>query len=206
MSRSSVKVKDDSYLIDGKEYIRVTRILDVISKPELYKWIGKHGWDYCEDVKDRRAGFGSRVHKEIRNLLEGKEVWVDDEEMRKSLNLFNAWYSSHSVSPVFLEHTVKSDMFLYGGTVDFIGDFDGKRTIIDWKTSKYVFSHYLLQVAAYLHAFEEQYPDEPRIEQCKVVTIRDGRINSKVLSRDKCLELFDVFVCARKIYKWKYGK
>jgi hypothetical protein len=201
-----MKISDDSYLIDGKEYIRVTRILDVISKPELYKWIGKYGWDYCEGVKDKRAGFGSRVHKEIRNLFEGKEVWVDDEEMRKTMSLFGCWVNSHNISPVYLECTVKSDVHMFGGTVDFIGDFDNRRTLIDWKTSKYVFDHYLLQVSAYMWAFEESFPDEPKIEQCKVVTIRDGKINSKVLSREKALELFEVFKAARLIYRWKYGK
>jgi len=195
---------EDSYIIDGKEYIRVTRVLDVIAKPELYRWIGKYGWDYCEGVKDKRASFGTRVHKEIQNYLTGAEVWVDSVEMQKTLSLFTSWVNSHRVIPDSLEFRVKSDSFMFGGTCDFIGGFDDKRTLIDWKTSKYVFDHYKLQVVAYAMALEEM-GLEP-VEQCKIVSIRDGGITSGLIKRDEFEDLYKVFLCARRIYKWKYGK
>jgi len=195
---------DDSYIIDGKEYIRVTRVLDVIAKPELYRWIGKYGWDYCEGVKDKRASFGTRVHKEIQNYLSGDEVWVDSEEMRHTMALFVSWACSNRLLPVHLEHRVISDSFMFGGTADFIGDFNDKRTLIDWKTSKYVFDHYKLQVVAYAMALEEM-GEEP-VEQCKIVSIRDGGITSGLIKREEFEDLYKVFLCARRIYKWKYGK
>jgi len=200
------KVTKDAYIIDGKHYVRVTKILDIIAKPEFFRWYAKNGYEFCENVKTVRAEFGTRVHKEIQNYLEGKDVWVDDDEMHKTMGLFSAWADSHSISPKHLEYHVRSDVYMYAGTVDFIGFFDGVFTIIDWKTSKKVYDNYFLQVAAYLAAFEEQHPDAERIQECRVVCFRDGKISSSLVKRERALELFEYFKCARKLYEWKYGK
>jgi CRISPR/Cas system-associated exonuclease Cas4 (RecB family) len=201
-----MKVLDDAYIINGKEYVRVTKVLDIIATPEFYRWFGKHGYDKCKSIMETRAAFGTRVHKEIQNYLEGKEVWVDNDEMRRTIALFSAWAGGHSLCPLHLECSVKSDVFMFAGTVDYIGDFDSVKTLIDWKTSKRIYDNMYLQAAAYWFAYEEMFPDEPRIEQARIIGFRDGKISSVKFNRKRAEELFEVFKCARKIYEWKYKK
>ena len=81
---------------------------------------------------------------------------------------------------------------------------DGKKILIDWKTSKRVYDNYFLQASAYLHAYEEMTGDF--LDGARIISFRDGKISSSFIGRDRCLELFDVFKCARILYKWKYGK
>lgn len=198
-----MNVSDDVYLINGKKYVRVTKVLGIIATPEFYRWFGKHGYDECKKIMETRASFGTRVHKEIQNYFEGKQVWVDNEEMRKNLALFMSWASNHSWNPMFLEYTVRDDDYMFAGTVDYIGGFDDKLLLMDWKTSKKIHDNHYLQVSAYLVAFEKM--SGMVLDGCKIVCIRDGGLSSNMISRSRAYELFDVFRCARKIYNWKYG-
>lgn len=52
-------------------------------------------------------------------------------------NMLLGWYtwaSSHEIRPQVLEWKVKQGM--YSGVLDFVGEVDGQRYIIDWKTSQ----------------------------------------------------------------------
>jgi len=201
---SEIEVKKDHYLIDGKKYVRVTRILDVIAKPEFYRWYGKHGYKKCKDIMNDRAAFGTRVHKEIFNHLSGEEVWTDNKEMKDTMDIFTSWAGEHNLDPLFLEHHIKNDEYMYAGTSDFIGFCDGKKMLLDWKTSKALYDNFYLQVAAYLYAFEKETGTE--LDGAGILGIRNGVVLFDKISRDECMKLFDVFKAARRIYKWKYGK
>ena len=130
MSRRKFKQERDFYLIDGKRYVRVTRVLDVIAKPEFYRWYAKHGYRGAKSIMEDRAAFGTRVHKEIFNYLSGNEVWIDNEEMLESLRLFIGWAEEHSLEPLELEVTVKDDDYMFAGTVDFVGRCGGKTLVL----------------------------------------------------------------------------
>ena len=200
----TIEVTKNTYKKDGKEYVRVTRVLDIIAKPEFYRWYAKYGWDYCIGVRDDRAAFGTRVHKEIQNWLEDKNIWVDNKDMGETMDLFKEWVGIHDVVPEKLEFRLFNDDMGVAGTCDFFGKFDGKDMIIDWKTSKKVYDNYSLQVSAYLYMFEHQY--KKRLDGAGIVCFRDGKIVEKYFSRDECNELVKVFRNAREVYRWKYGK
>lgn len=200
---SEIEVKKDHYLIDGKKYVRVTRILDVIAKPEFYRWYGKHGYKKCQQIMTTRAGFGTRVHKEIYNYLSGEDIWIDNEEMKQTMEIFTEWAEEHKLDPLLLEHHIKNEEYMYAGTSDFIGFCDGKKLLLDWKTSKAIYDNFYLQLAAYFYAYERESGVE--LDGAGILGIRDGKVLFDKIDREKCLELFDVFKAARRIYKWKYG-
>ena len=162
------------------------------------------GKKHCDKIRDDRAAFGTRVHKEIQNFLESGEVWVDDAEMRETLLNFRDWAHKHKLKPWALEQHLYNDDLMVAGTCDFIGMVDGELLLLDWKTSKRVYDHYPVQVSAYLYMYEQQF--NKTLEGAGVVCLRDGKIKEKFYSRKECLQNLDIFRCANLIYRWKYGK
>lgn len=202
---NDIEVTSNSYIVDGQEFVRVTRVLDVISKPYFYRWYAKHGWEWCNKYRDTRAVFGTRVHKEIQNFLEGKDVWVDDDEMSKCLQVFkDEFFYKHDVVVDSLELHLFNQEFGYAGTCDFLGSVDGEKVIIDWKTSKKVYSNYPLQVSAYLYAYEQMSGES--LDGAAVLCVTADGIKSKWFSREECLDLFEYFCSARNLYRYVYGK
>jgi len=202
---NTVEITKDTYHKQGKSYIRVTRVLDIIAKPEFYRWYAKHGYAHCIKVRDDRAAFGSRMHKEFQNWLSDENVWIDDQEMQVSFDMFKEWVDLHKLKPLELEYRLFNDELLVGGTCDFIGYMDDKFVLLDWKTSKRAYDNYKLQVAIYLFMYEQMTGDKV-LGGAGIVCFRDGKIIEKYLSRDECMKLVEVFRAARILYRWKYGK
>jgi len=200
----TIEVTRNSYKKDGKEYVRVTRVLDIIAKPEFYRWYAKYGWDYCINYRDDRAAFGTRVHKEIQNWLENKKVWIDNEEMGKVFDIFKMWYDIHDFKVENLEVHLFDDEMEVAGTCDYGGMFDGKRMILDWKTSKKVYDNYKLQIAVYLYMYEKNM--NLKCDGAGVVCFTKDGVIEEFFTRDECLELLETFKHAREVYRWKHGK
>lgn len=59
---------------------------------------------------------------------------------------FHTWESQHDIEVIALERTVYGDR--YAGTADFFAKVDGVTTLIDWKTSRNVWSGHKMQLAA----------------------------------------------------------
>ena len=204
MESDDIIVDEDVYRKGDKEYVRVTRILDVIAKPEFYRWYAKHGYDWCTKYRDDRAVFGTRMHKEFQNWLEDENVWIDSREMEQVFDEFRGWCDLHDVESEFCEYRLFSDELGVAGTCDFIGLVDGVPMLVDWKTSKRVYDNYRLQVSVYLWMFECM--SGRRLEKAGVVCFSGGGVRELFLSREECLELLDVFRAAVVLYRWKYGK
>lgn len=200
----TIFVGDDCYEINGRSYPRVTRILDIIAKPEFYRWYAKHGMKKCREYRDDRAAFGTRIHSEIRHDLDGSPVNLEDLELKQVFKKYRLWKSMHVVKPVCLECSIWSDNLDCAGTCDFVGMFDGRMMLLDWKTSMKVYDTYPLQVAAYLLMYENVYRCE--LFGAGVVCFNSKGVFEKFFSREECMVLVDVFVHARELYRWKYGK
>jgi len=192
----------NTYDIEGKQYPRMTRVIDIISKPEFYRWYAKNGYEKCESIKTDRAAFGTRVHQEIQNILENKDVWYDNEEMRVSLALFKDWKEEHKLEPVALELTLHNDLLGIAGTCDYVGKIDDRLMLLDWKTSKQVYDTHKLQVAGYTYMYEQATGKE--LDGCGIIAIRDGKIREKYLDRLEINALLPVLLAASIAYRWKF--
>ena len=73
------------------------------------------------------------------------------DQVRAAFVAFLEFYADHKMEPFGLEFSVFGDY--WGGTLDYVGKFDGKVYVIDFKTSKahYVHEHGP-QIAAYRSA------------------------------------------------------
>ena len=60
------------------------------------------------------------------------------------------WKDDNDVKPIYLEQTVSSKY--WAGTLDFLGWYNGKLYVIDWKSSKSFYPEMRYQIAAYRSA------------------------------------------------------
>lgn len=134
-----------------------------------------------EQELQKAADTGHAAHEWIEQLI--KAIVSDNEERRLELlstlpedpraaNCCIAavqWMSDHNVQWIATERKVFSRTYLYAGTMDGLARvsscsdpaccpeaFVDRLTLVDWKTSNYLYIEYLLQTAAYKQAFEEE--------------------------------------------------
>lgn len=108
--------------------------------------------------RDTKAELGSMIHEAMEMLLKGKHEQLILDGMAENEQ---GWFMGvveflDAVRPEVehIETTVFHRSFGYAGTADIIGKVDGKRTVIDLKTSKDVYTSHGAQVAAYAVAPE----------------------------------------------------
>lgn len=147
-----------------------------------------------DDILKRSSAIGTMVHKVIEAYLMNKhyifiQVGYETKELVMTyLNTFIEWKRSHTVEPIFMENHMSSKRF--GGTVDFYGIVDGKKTILDFKTSKKVYSTMFLQLAAYCIMLEEAGYE---VEQLAIIIVNETGYNEKFISREEIEEYITIF-------------
>lgn len=147
----------NGYEISGIWYPRVTKILDIKSKPALEGFFREmESYASAEDVKNKSAAEGSLVHDTIQKLATGMVVEVP-EIIRPAAEAFQRFNLDNRVSfhPDFIERQIWSPRHRYAGTVDALATVGGKFGVLDIKTSTGFYPEYNLQTAAYLSALQE---------------------------------------------------
>ena len=145
------------YDINGTWYPRVTKILEIKSKPGLEQFLCEVGdFARAEEIKHKSAAHGTQVHESIQKLAVGAAHSVP-EEVRPAVEAFREFNRERKILflPEFIEKQVWSSRFRYAGTVDALAMVDGKFGVLDIKTSTGFFPEYNLQTAAYMSALQE---------------------------------------------------
>lgn len=180
---------------DGKEVPSVTTILKILNKPALQKWANILGFkrQNVDDVLSRSATIGTLFHEAVECYLQNI-MWIpifenSDEEytIRQYMDNFITFRKQHEIIPIFMEKSLHSEKF--GGTIDFYGIYDGKKTIIDFKTSKSPYSSYFLQLAAYVIMVESIGYE---VEQVGLICC-NTTIKTKFISRQEIQPYIEVF-------------
>lgn len=103
------------------------------------------------------------ITKEISEMdSASKNPELSEEEANKLQNVVNGitafidWVVDHNVKFIECERMVYSKKHKFVGITDAIIEIDGKRYLIDYKTSKGVYSNMYYQVAGYTIAYEEE--------------------------------------------------
>jgi hypothetical protein len=211
LESKQIKSEKDAYKIGNQKYPRMTHVLDIISKPEFYRWYSKHGYDKCQKIMNDRAAYGTRFHTEMENMITGKEVWYDNDEMKIALEMARDWVSEHKIDTIRTEETLYDDFLQLAGTADAqvyaenIPKFDNKRVklLLDWKTSKRVYDSYELQVAGYMYMAEKIH--DTTFDGCGVVAFRDGKVHEKYWTREEALKKLPILISAIICFRWKFG-
>lgn len=188
------------YDINGVWYPRVTKIVDVKSKPALYYFYGKFGYNRAQEISNKSAEEGTIVHQAIESLLTNKKVGNIPAYMAPSVYAFIDFFKKTNikVDKDHVEKRVFDTENLYAGTLDLIAEIDGKQGVLDIKTSGAIYRDYDLQTSAYFNALTKDFPNLQtrwilRIDQnqtckkCKAtLRIKGGRNKTKKNSKDLC--------------------
>lgn len=134
------------YTLDGVVIPSVTTIMRPLSQ-SLYRGVD-------ESVLNKAAARGTAVHNAIENYtLFGLS---DIEPMYKGyLDAYVSWCKDYSPQPIATECKVYHKILRYAGTSDLLAIIDGKRILVDYKTSATVNKMLTgIQVEAYSKAYE----------------------------------------------------
>ncbi len=143
--------------INGVWYPRVTKILEVKSKPALdifFKEVGSY--ERAEEIKQQSAKEGTMVHEVVQKIAVGAPVDIP-EEVRPAAEAFVEFNIVRGIQmhPEYVERPIWSERHRFSGTVDAIATIDGKFGVLDIKTSTGFYPEYNLQTAAYVMALQE---------------------------------------------------
>ena len=143
---------------EGNSYPSVTTVTGLLNQKAIQEWRARVGEKVANEISNRAATRGTRVHQLCEDYLNNQQPEVDmfDYEMWQSFKpLLDRIDNIHA-----LETPLYSDHLAVAGTVDCIAEWNGRLSIIDFKTSKRVktsdqIANYFMQCSAYAVAFEE---------------------------------------------------
>ena len=146
-------------LPDGTKLPSVTTVLGAQKKQAIMEWRRRVGEEEANRVSKKATSRGTNVHTLCERYLNNDslgDIMPDAKEMFVSLKpLLNRINNIH-----YQEVALWSTKLEMAGRVDCIGEFDGKLSVIDFKTSKRIKSiasieDYFWQTSAYSLMYEE---------------------------------------------------
>ncbi len=148
---------ENGYDVEGRWLPRVTRILEIKSKPGLERFLREVG-DYssAETIKVKSAEEGTRIHEAAEKILARQAVQVPD-DIRPAMDALESFRAASGIMvfPEFIERRIWSDTYRYAGTIDALAMIGGRSGILDIKTSQGFYPEFNLQTAAYASALRE---------------------------------------------------
>jgi genome maintenance exonuclease 1 len=147
---------------EGNTYPSVTSVTGLYNKKEILEWRKRVGEAEANRISTKASSRGTRVHKlcedYLNNELNTDRYMPDSVGMFKSIQPIIDQYVDNIYA---IEAPLYSDHLKVAGRVDCIAEFDGKLSIIDFKTSSRQKSedkiqNYFMQCAAYAVMFEER--------------------------------------------------
>lgn len=187
----------------GRAYPSVTTVTGLLKRQFIQEWRAKVGEEEANKISSQASRRGTRVHSLCEDYLSNKEVtpnFLDLELWRTITPHLDRINNIHA-----LETKLFSDHLEVAGTVDCVAEFDGKLSVIDFKTSKKVKSSddihdYFMQCSAYAVAFEEIV----KIPVSQLVIIMAVDESDSLLFFEKRDNWIDKFKQLREDYrKWK---
>lgn len=193
----------------GKRLPGVTTVLGMLNKPALLKWawqLGKDGIE-LEKARQKAADIGTIAHALCEAHLRGQELDATNltpemvDRAETAFLKFLAFWEKEELSVVAVELAMVSERMQVGGCLDILAQRpNGRRVLVDLKTSKGIFDEMLIQVATYAAMYEETHR-EPVDE---VFIVRIGKEDAddleirEVNNRPARVEAFRLLAEARR--------
>ena len=179
------------YDIDGKAYPSVTSVLGIKKKAELQGWREKIGEDVANWEMGRAARRGKATHLLVEEYLKGK---TPSERGVLPLGLFKLLrpYIDQIDNIHLLETIMYSPKLTIAGQVDCIAEYNGKLSVIDFKTANKErqeswIDNYFLQTTAYAQMYEETFGKN--IDQIVILLAsEDGSVQNFVKEKKDYME------------------
>ena len=146
----------------GSKYPSITTVLSILSRQGIMEWRARVGAEVANAISTKAARRGTNVHTMCEDLLNNKLKFENflpiDVELFKTIEPI----ISEKINRIYAqERTLYSDYLGVAGRVDCIAEWEGRLSVIDFKTSnkpkkKEWISNYFQQTSAYAVMFEER--------------------------------------------------
>lgn len=164
---------------DGRKFVGVTTPLNYFGNKNgmIYAaWkLGTEGKDY-KDEWYKAANAGTLAHEMIEAYLRHQpepDHSMHPEDVRSKAETaylgFLKWADLVKFQPINIEQSLYDDVLGLAGTPD-MSMIQGRRCIIDWKTSKDIYPENWGQIAAYKYLWEVNNPGQ-EIEECYILQL-----------------------------------
>ena len=181
---------------DGNKYPSITTVLSNRNKKGLFEWRKRVGEDVANYVARTAANRGTKVHHMCEDFLNYKVVSTEPFFAACLFNQLKPILTKKINNIHFQECALYSDKLGIAGRVDCIAEYDGKLSIIDFKTSSRERSdewneNYYIQASAYAEMYEER-TGTPINQIVILVVTEDGTVQEFV--KEKTEEHLDMLL------------
>lgn len=201
------------------DYPSVTEILGVLRKIGLEMWFKHNTAAFCDEKSKRGREVGTQIHEAIQSYIETGLAKVETAYQEEVSNALKSFMSFKNSSPSIVLHrselALTSLIHQFNGTIDCIGQIDGNPLLLDWKSSTLnkkgeldIYDEWRAQTSAYVHLYNEIFPDKAIDMAIIVVVAKDGisylTYSLSRLEIDACFN--EVFLPALKIWRFQHDK
>ena len=148
---------------EGINLPSITTVLSILSRESIAKWRARVGHEEANRISHRASSRGTRVHEIVEKYINNEENFKDGytPDIVSSFTDLKPILDARIGRVYAQEAPLYSNHLGVAGRVDCVADFDGKLSIIDFKTSMrpkrydYV-TNYFMQETAYAIMWEER--------------------------------------------------
>ena len=161
------------YKFNGRNVPRVTTILSEMQSDQgllrYSNFLGFKHMDYNQ-MLNTAADIGKETHTFIENYIQ-KEIYTSPtrQEVINCTDAFIKWWkilkSNYNIKVLGEEQSLTCPWF--GGTYDLLLDINGKKALVDFKTSNHITHRYFIQLAAYRYLIS--YNFNLQIDMCIIL-------------------------------------
>lgn len=142
----------------GEKFLSVTTILDVIQEKKMQDWMKNNSRAAIDKRLQVTADIGNRIHDAIEQFIKHGQTPTDADLQAP----FQHWLDMLTKHKIIVQHSelpLASRILGIAGTTDLVGEFEGKKSIMDIKTG--FFSKKAgWQMALYKFAYEESFQEQ----------------------------------------------
>ena len=174
---------------EGKRYPSVTTVLGAHTRDGINEWRDAVGHAVADKIKNQAAVRGTKFHEFAEKYLNNENPSLKDLPILEQDLFSHARRYLDRIDNIRAQEVpLYSDFLRIAGRTDVIGEFDGKRSVIDFKTSrqekkKEYIGHYFMQCAAYAIAWEER-TGIPITNLVLIIACEDGFTQVEQSKRD----------------------
>jgi hypothetical protein len=180
---------------EGNRYPSITTILQCLSKKDIDRWKDRVGVAESTSISRRAANRGTNLHSLIEQYLKNEKInpTIGFNIVKKDLDRIGVIRAQ--------EVALWSDFYKIAGRTDCIAEFDGKLSVIDFKTSKGFkkkewIEGYFIQATFYAEAWEERTGETIN----DLVIIISGDDGSKMVYTETKEQYIDLLITVIDMY------
>lgn len=175
---------------EGVNYPSITTVLSILSRESIAKWRKRVGEDEANKISTRASGRGTRVHEIIEKYINNQEDYRNGytPDIIQSFIDIRHILDDRIGTVYAMEAPLYSDHLGVAGRVDCVAEFDGKLSIIDFKTSmkpKRIewIKNYFMQESAYAIMWEER-TGMPIVQLVTIISVDNSEPQVFIEHRD----------------------